>query len=581
MNFCFYFCYNYIGDVMYQSLYRKYRPKTFEEVVGQEVPVKILKNAIENDRIAHAYIFAGMRGTGKTSIAKIFARAVNCLDLKDGSPCNKCVICTQNNTDIIEIDAASNNGVDEIRDLRDKIALVPSISKYKVYIIDEVHMLSTSAFNALLKTLEEPPAHAIFILATTEVYKIPLTILSRCQRLDFKGLSIDLILDRLKLICKEEKIKADEEALTEIARLANGGMRDAISLLEQVWSYSDDIKVEDVHKVNGSLSTNEIVQLFKSLIEKDIETSFNYISEYEKEGIDFNKIIDEIIYFARNLILKKNKIQIKDNLYSEEDYKLFENIISVDELIRIIKEFNKASAEIKTVSNKKIVFEMLIINLSDGPRNSVKIPEKVEENKVSKVKETKKEENEELEPKKVDEDAPLKVSEEVKEEQTDNQETEPISNEEILKLKQIRVENTLAEFDKRILNPLQKRLESLKDYTIDLEYKEIALLLLDGKLKAASKEYLIYVFDEAIASNKANSKLLQIESLIKIITGKDLRVITVNNDEWENIKEEFNSKKKEYVKKEETEEIRKIIEKLKTTHEDFLENNFSDIISYE
>ena len=572
MNFCFYFCYNYIGDVMYQSLYRKYRPRTFDEVVGQEVPVKILKNAIENNRIAHAYIFAGMRGTGKTSIAKIFARAVNCLDPQSGSPCNDCVVCTQNNTDIIEIDAASNNGVDEIRDLRDKIALVPSISKYKVYIIDEVHMLSTSAFNALLKTLEEPPAHAIFILATTEVYKIPLTILSRCQRLDFKGLSIELIFQRLKFICEQENIKANAESLTEIARLAKGGMRDAISLLEQVWSYSSDITIEDVHKVNGSLSNTEIVRLFKSIIENDIQTSFDFINNYEKEGIDYSKIIDEIIYFARNLLLKKNKIKIDDNLYSEDDYQSFEDLINIDELIKIIKEFNKASSEIKTVSNKKIVFEMLVINLCDNS----KITREEKKNEV-----VEKTEKEVVQQPIKEEKVPEKETEKQVEPKEENTIEEKVSSEELSELKRIRVENTLAEFDKRILNSLQKKLENVKDYTIDLEYKEIALLLLDGKLKAASKEYLIYVFDEGIASYRCNTKILPIESLIKIITGKDFKVISVNNDEWEEIKVEFNSKKKKYIKVEETEEIRKTIEKLKTTQEDFLENNFSDIISYE
>ena len=226
---------------MYQALYRKYRPKTFDDVVGQDVIVKTLKNSIKNDMVSHAYLFCGPRGTGKTSIAKIFAKILNCTNLKDLEPCNECVSCIQVNTnqniDIIEIDAASNNGVDEIREIRNKITLVPANSKYKIYIIDEVHMLSGAAFNALLKTLEEPPSHVIFIFATTEPQKIPTTILSRCQRFDYKKISDSKIVERLKFIAKSEKINISDEALFEIARLSDGGMRDSISLLDQALAY--------------------------------------------------------------------------------------------------------------------------------------------------------------------------------------------------------------------------------------------------------------------------------------------------------------------------------------------------------
>ena len=245
----------------YTALYRKYRPSNFASVVGQEVVVDILKNSILNNKVSHAYLFTGPRGTGKTSIAKILAHAVNCLNF-NGDICGECEVCKNleiNDSDIIEIDAASNNGVDEIRNLRDNVKLLPSFCKYKIYIIDEVHMLSTGAFNALLKTLEEPPSHVIFILATTDPHKVLPTILSRCQRFDFKKVSVNKIHERLKDICEQENITIEDTALDEISRLANGGLRDALSILDQVNAYSDDkITSDDVHEVNGTITQNNL-----------------------------------------------------------------------------------------------------------------------------------------------------------------------------------------------------------------------------------------------------------------------------------------------------------------------------------
>ena len=563
---------------MYQSLYRKYRPSNFDEVVGQEVPVKILKNAIKNNRIAHAYIFAGIRGTGKTSIAKIFAKTVNCLDPVEMKPCGKCVVCTQsNNTDIVEIDAASNNGVDEIRELRDKIALVPSISKYKVYIIDEVHMLSTSAFNALLKTLEEPPQHAIFILATTEVHKIPLTILSRCQRLDFKSITIENIIKRLEYICSKEEIKISEEATKEIARLANGGMRDAISLLEQVWAYSDDITIEDVHKMNGTLTKEEIKELIQAILSNQVQKCFELVEKYEEKNVDFAKLVDEIMYFIRNLIFFKiTNEEIDDSYYNKTDYEDIKELTDVKRLINFIKKVNAASNEIKVVSNKKTIFEMLIISCIDMKEDESKISSEAQVKAVDSVAHPS-----QAFVNKIKSEFEKSVKSQIKEEKNENPKPATDLENDINKIKELRINNTLAEFDKRILTTLQKKIEVIHDFIIDLQYGNIASLILDGQLKAASREYMLFVFEEKMQSLKFNTKINEIEELIQIALSNNYKVISINSDEWETVKQEFNSKTKKYVKTAESEEIEKIIKNLNNSGKDFLEENFSDIISYE
>ena len=292
---------------MYQALYRKYRPKTLDDVYGQDTIVKIIKNSIINNQISHAYLFAGPRGTGKTSIAKIFAKIINCENPKNCQPCGKCVSCTQkNNSDIIEIDAASNNGVDEIRELRNKVNLLPAYGKYKVYIIDEVHMLTQGAFNALLKTLEEPPAHVIFILATTDPHKVIETILSRCQRLDFKKISPTAIVENLKNIAQKEKIDITEDALYEIANLADGGMRDSVGMLDQARAYTEGkITINDIHDINGTLTEKDLNNLLENIINNKLDEILEKIDIYNDKGKNFVKLIEEFIDFIRNIILFK------------------------------------------------------------------------------------------------------------------------------------------------------------------------------------------------------------------------------------------------------------------------------------
>ena len=272
--------------MVYQALYRKYRPKTFNDVCGQKVVVHTLKNTITNNQLTHAYLFIGPRGTGKTSIAKIFAKTINCEHTIDGNSCEECEICNLSNNneniDIIEMDAASNNGVDEIREIKNHVTLMPTFSKYKVYIIDEVHMLSAGAFNALLKTLEEPPRHVIFILATTEPQKVPLTIMSRCQSFEFKSIPVNLMKEKIKYICEQENIKISDDALELICIDSNGGLRDGIGLLDQLNSYTNgDIKKEDVLLLNGRVNNDDINLFIDSIYNNEINNAFDFSDKIE------------------------------------------------------------------------------------------------------------------------------------------------------------------------------------------------------------------------------------------------------------------------------------------------------------
>ena len=358
---------------MHKALYRVYRPKTFEDVVGQEHIVKTLKNQIKNNNIGHAYLFSGTRGTGKTSTAKIFARAVNCLNPTDEEPCNECEICVDtlndNIMDIVEIDAASNNSVDDIRELRESVKYTPSKAKYKVYIIDEVHMLSQGAFNALLKTLEEPPSYVIFILATTEPHKIPATILSRCQRFDFKRVSSRDIANRMAYICEKENIQAEEKALSLIARNSQGALRDALSILDQCMSFGNEkIEYNDVIELLGTVNIDELFELSQAIIDENTKKSLQILNEFIIWGKDIRNLINDLIDHFRNLMVCKVSKDLDEIISLPEEsierLKKQSKTININDLIRILNILSETQDSMKSSSNTRILAEITMMKIA-------------------------------------------------------------------------------------------------------------------------------------------------------------------------------------------------------------------------
>ena len=550
---------------MYQALYRKYRPKTFEDVIGQKTIIKTLENSIVNDRITHAYLFTGPRGTGKTSIAKIFARVINCQNRENFTPCNNCVSCTQKqNIDIIEMDAASNNGVDEIREIRDKVNLVPSFGKYKVYIVDEVHMLSNQAFNALLKTLEEPPSHVIFILATTEPHKIPETILSRCQRYDFKKISENDIVERIKYICKEENIEIDEDAIKLIAKVSDGGLRDSISLLDQLIAYTEDkITVKDVNDVYGVISKEEICNLLLKIFDSNLNESFNEVNNLDENGKNLSKIIEQIIEFIKNTLIYFND----SNYFNEEDKKLYNKIaskvneIKLYESIDILLDTLKSS---KNTNNIKLLIELAIIRLNK--KQNVVIETIKKEKSIPIIEKVEK-----IEPKIVEHKIENNVQDLSK----------------LKELKQLRIENTLAKFSKKDLLEFKKNIALIEDYLMDPEYSNLVSLILDGEVKAKGEKNLLFVYKINNLEEVFNTSLIEIQKLFLKTFKEEYKPIAISESEWEPIKEKFNKslkeKKKIYEYKEEKINLEELLKKEEIKQQDTkneIEEMFDEEIVY-
>lgn len=357
----------------YTALYRKFRPSSFEDVKGQDHIVKTLRNQVKAERVGHAYLFCGTRGTGKTSIAKILAKAVNCENPQDGSPCNECEMCKKINRQIsmnvIEIDAASNNGVDNIREIIDEVQYSPTEGKYKVYIIDEVHMLSTGAFNALLKTLEEPPSYVIFILATTEVHKIPITILSRCQRYDFKRITIETISNRLMDLMEKEHVEVEERAIRYVAKAADGSMRDALSLLDQciAFYFGEKLTFDKVLDVLGAVDVEVFHRLLEIIKANDVSAAMALVEEIIITGRELNQFVVDFTWYLRNLLLLKTSNDAEQSLdVSSEQVVLLKQhaeSMSVDTLMRYIRIFSELSNQLKYASQKRVLLEIAIIKL--------------------------------------------------------------------------------------------------------------------------------------------------------------------------------------------------------------------------
>lgn len=530
----------------YTALYRKYRPSNFASVVGQEVVVDILKNSILNNKVSHAYLFTGPRGTGKTSIAKILAHAVNCLNF-NGDICGECEVCKNleiNDSDIIEIDAASNNGVDEIRTLRDNVKLLPSFCKYKIYIIDEVHMLSTGAFNALLKTLEEPPSHVIFILATTEPNKIPLTILSRCQRFDFNKISNEKLVSRLLYIATQEGKIVDKSILEYIAEISDGGLRDAINLLDQVISLpQESVTLEEIDRLSGRISQNTLFELLNAISIGNYLSILNISDIIYGEGKNYKDIADGMLAIVRDL-----SINFEVDNYFNKDYssKLATINIPFDKLISITSLLNELIKELKNSNDPKMLFDIYMVNICNSLSSKGNLSVKKEDINNSQTVELKNKEVNNISNIKENKEK-LDINKD-SDEDTINEETVNTSNDIINgDLKNIRINNVLAEADKKILNNIVKLYDKIGDYVSNKVYNTLSILLLDGHVVVASTKYLLFAFESEEDVTLFDNNYKQIELFIKEVFEETYKVAAVTKKEWQRIKEDFIKNKKNQI----------------------------------
>ena len=573
--------------MQYSALYRKYRTDNFDDVVGQDKVVKVIEHAIETNRISHAYLFSGPRGTGKTTTAKIIARMVNCTNLVDGKPCGVCECCKNifNNNDVVEIDAASNNGVDEIRELRDKVNLVPTLAKYKVYIIDEVHMLTVQAFNALLKTLEEPPSHVIFILATTEPHKIPLTIASRCQKFQFSKVSDDQIVNRLRQIVDNENVQITDDALYEIARLSDGGMRDAINFLDQLISYKDsEITIDDVYQVNGSVSYDDIYKFIVDINAGNKSEIINVVEEIDHTGKSIIKFIDEVIIFLKDTLIYVNNSKLSEISSKNEKLKEIGSLMDQKKIYTLIMTLNDIVNKIKVSSYPAIVVVVSILEFVDNNiavdnlNDNVRIVEKKDILLEKKDDEGKKEEKiivSNSENDKIDEE----VKNDAKEETMVKVEVNLIDD----NLKQIRINNTFVDASKQILIDIKNKWNLVNDYLLSNKYSVVSGLLNDTTPVAAGTRNLVLLGKYDAVVERINEVTDVVSSLLKEILNSDYTVICLTNDEWEDEKKKYidnlkSSKKYSYIN-EKTSDEKKVKER--TPVDDLIDMVGSDIIEFE
>lgn len=542
----------------YQALYRKYRPSNFDEVVGQQPIIQTLKNAIVQNRIAHAYLFCGPRGTGKTSIAKIFAKMLNCED-ESNKPCGKCINCkmVQNGShpDIIEIDAASNNGVDEVRNLIDKVKYAPMQGKYKVYIIDEVHMMTTGAFNALLKTIEEPPAHVVFILATTEPNKVIPTIISRCQRFDFNKVSQKDIEKRLSIVCKEEKIEIDPEAISLISQLADGGMRDSLSILDQCIAYcSSNITVDNVREIYGVLTTSDIGKLFEHLYAHEVDVLIQQIQECSDKGMDLKRLTSDFITLLKESIILdySSNSQLVSNTHKEviEKYLLKSpspfrfNVLN--ELMDVFNKYNYASnvldyletALLKSISNSyeiksKTAHE--VIEESDG-ENEENIAESSdlsydltsEKSEIDK-KVPKNSENTGISELETISDVSRETLKEV-----GNKDSKIILNDEYILQLLVGANKTERKID-------TAKMDERNMYLADLEYAKYANSLRNIAIVASGDKYIVVAVRSELEAKEINEMQLTqgFEDFMEQVLGKAKKIFAIDHIQQTRVLEEF------------------------------------------
>ena len=555
----------------YQTLYRKYRPKTFELVYGQDVIVKTLKNVIKNDKLSHAYLFTGPRGTGKTSSAKLFAKAINCLNNKDGDACNECENCksfnNNSNPDIIEIDAASNNGVDEIREIKNKVSLVPSMSKYKVYIIDEVHMLSIGAFNALLKTLEEPPEYIIFILATTEPQKIPATIISRCQRFDFKSISHDKMKQCLENIISKENITIDDGAIEEIINNSKGGMRDAIGLLDQASAFcNNNITANDIEELSGNISIKQIRIFLSNIMQKEYNVIFDSISNYSSNGKDFALICEKIINYIREGILYKKKINTDKIL--DEDKNIFDKLSDTD-LYDLIDYLSDTLVKVKNSYQKELTFEVQMIQMIDkifNKESNVSRETSINEIKTENI------------------NVPRETSiNEMKVENTNvPRETLKIENKTdsvIEELKNVRINNILKNATKQNITFIKDLWPNINEYLINEKYKMVAGMLVNATPVAASKKGIIITLPLESSISRIEKEYDNSKELLNEIYNENYKVVYISEQYWKKVRPKFVEKAKngELQIIDESE----VLDKLKKINDKNLVEEFNELIEME
>lgn len=518
----------------YLALYRKYRPTSFNEVFGQDNIVKIIQNAVVNGRISHAYLFSGPRGTGKTTTAKILAKVVNCESLENGNPCGKCNSCLNilSSNDIVEIDAASNNGVEEIRSLREKVNLVPSQNKYKIYIIDEVHMLTTQAFNALLKTLEEPPKHVIFVLATTEPNKIPLTISSRCQKFQFNRIDDIDIVKRLRQISENENISITDDALYEIARVSDGGMRDSINLLDQLCSYNlNNITVDDVYNVYGTISYGDISKLLSSIKENNGNFIVSYVEKINNNGINLSKFIEEILLFLKDVLIYKNcgrelSIKSKNDCIIKINY-----IFNAKDIYYTIDLLNELLNKIKYSVHPSVLLITSLLKLC----NIMSMSEENVESACNVRCENKKN---------ITDNTDRKNG-------LGNDDTSTSKPKKLLlptsEYIDIIINNTFATASREYLDNLLKQWDNIAEYISISKYSSISGVLSDIVPRAAGKEYVILSGRYDSIVDRVNSNLLLVEQVLEDMLKYKVKVIALVEDVWEQKKIEYISNRKNGV----------------------------------